>query len=112
VKLISAVIKPFKLEDVKDALELHGVQGMTITEVRGFGRQRGQSETYRGSEYRVDFLPKLKVEVIVEDGEALEVADTLMFAARTGSIGDGKVWVIPIEYLARIRTAEMGVEAL
>jgi nitrogen regulatory protein P-II 1 len=112
VKLISAVIKPFKLEDVKDALELHGVQGMTITEVRGFGRQRGQSETYRGSEYRVDFLPKLKVEVIVEDREALEVADTLMFAARTGSIGDGKVWVIPIEYLARIRTAEMGVEAL
>ena len=112
MKLISAVIKPFKLEDVKDALEVRGVQGMTITEVRGFGRQRGQSETYRGSEYRVDFLPKLKVEVIVEDGEALEVADTLMFAARTGSIGDGKVWVIPLEYLARIRTAEMGVEAL
>jgi nitrogen regulatory protein P-II 1 len=112
VKLISAVIKPFKLEDVKDALELRGVQGMTVTEVRGFGRQRGQSETYRGSEYRVDFLPKLKVEVIVEDGEALDVADTLMFAARTGSIGDGKVWVIPVEYLARIRTAEMGVEAL
>jgi len=112
VKLISAVIKPFKLEDVKDALELRGVQGMTITEVRGFGRQRGQSETYRGSEYRVDFLPKLKVEVIVEDDEALEVADALMFAARTGSIGDGKVWVIPLEYLARIRTAEMGVEAL
>jgi nitrogen regulatory protein P-II 1 len=112
MKLISAVIKPFKLEDVKDALEVRGVQGMTITEVRGFGRQRGQSETYRGSEYRVDFLPKLKVEVIVEDEEALEVADTLMFAARTGSIGDGKVWVIPLEYLARIRTAEMGVEAL
>jgi nitrogen regulatory protein P-II 1 len=112
VKLVVAVIKPHMLDEVKSALEATGISGMTVTDVRGFGRQRGQTETYRGSEYTVDFLPKLKLEVLVEDEYAMDVADELMLAARTGSIGDGKVWVVPVEHLARIRTAELGVEAL
>ena len=112
MKVVVAVIKPHKLDDVKSALEAAGISGMTVTDVRGFGRQRGQTETYRGSEYKVDFVPKLKLEVLVEDGHALDVADELMLAARTGAIGDGKVWVVPVEYLTRIRTAELGAEAL
>jgi nitrogen regulatory protein P-II 1 len=112
MKIVVAVIKPFKLDDVKVALEATGIHGMTVTDVRGFGRQRGQTETYRGSEYRIDFVPKLKLEVLVEDSRAMDVADELMLAARTGSIGDGKVWVVPVEYLTRIRTAELGVDAL
>ena len=112
MKLVVAVIKPHMLDEVKSALEATGISGMTVTDVRGFGRQRGQTETYRGSEYTVDFLPKLKLEVLVEDEHAMDVADELMLAARTGSIGDGKVWVVPVEHLARIRTAELGVEAL
>ena len=112
MKLVTAVVKPHKLEDVKSALEGAGVQGMTITEVQGFGRQRGHSEVYRGAEYQIDFVPKVKVEVVVEDGEAMRVTEAISTAARTGKIGDGKVWVVPVEHLARVRTGEMGVEAL
>jgi nitrogen regulatory protein P-II 1 len=112
MKLVTAVVKPHKLEDVKSALEGVGVQGMTITEVQGFGRQRGHTEVYRGAEYQIDFVPKVKVEVVVEDGEALGVTEAIQTAARTGKIGDGKVWVVPVEHLARVRTGEMGVEAL
>ena len=112
MKLVTAVVKPHKLEDVKSALEGAGVQGMTITEVQGFGRQRGHTEVYRGAEYQIDFVPKVKVEVVVEDGAALGVTEAIQTAARTGKIGDGKVWVVPVEHLARVRTGEMGVEAL
>jgi len=112
VKLVTAIIKPFKIEDVKAALESMSVQGMTVTEVQGFGRQRGHTETYRGAEYKIDFLPKVKIEVLVDDDSALDVAEQMTKAARTGSIGDGKVWVTPVEYLARIRTAEVGIDAL
>ena len=112
MKLVTAVVKPHKLEDVKSALEGAGVQGMTITEVQGFGRQRGHTEVYRGAEYQIDFVPKVKVEVVVEDGDALRVTEAIQAAARTGKIGDGKVWVVPVEHLARVRTGEMGVEAL
>jgi nitrogen regulatory protein P-II 1 len=112
MKLITAIVKPFKLEDVKTALEDIGVQGMTITEVQGFGRQRGQTEVYRGSEYKIDFVPKVKLEVVAEDSEALKIAEELQTAARTGKIGDGKVWVVPLEYLARVRTGEMGADAI
>jgi len=112
MKLIVAVVKPFKLDDVKGALEAIGVHGMTITEVQGFGRQRGHTEVYRGAEYKVDFVPKLKLEVLVDDAEALRVTEEIQAAARTDKIGDGKVWVIPVEHLARIRTGEYGVEAL
>ena len=112
MKLVTAIVKPFKLEDVKDALETIGVQGMTVTEVQGFGRQRGHTEVYRGAEYKVDFLPKVKLEVVVDDGDALRVAEGIQAAARTDKIGDGKVWVIPLDYLARVRTGEVGTDAL
>ena len=112
MKLVTAIVKPFKLEDVKDMLEGLGVQGMTITEVQGFGRQRGHTETYRGAEYKIDFVPKVKLEVVVDDDEALKVAEEIQVAARTGKIGDGKVWVLPLDYLARIRTGEAGHDAL
>jgi nitrogen regulatory protein P-II 1 len=112
MKLIVAVVRPFKLEDVKEALEATGVHGMTITEVQGYGRQRGHAEVYRGAEYKVDFVPKIKLEVLVDDTEALRVTEEIQAAARTDKIGDGKVWVIPVEHLARIRTGEYGVEAL
>jgi len=112
MKLVVAIIKPFKLEDVKEALKTAGVQGMTITEVQGFGRQRGHTEVYRGAEYTIDFVPKVKIEVLVDEDQALDVADQLALAARTGQIGDGKVWVTPVEYLTRVRTAEMGADAL
>jgi nitrogen regulatory protein P-II 1 len=112
VKLVVAVVKPFKLEDVKEAVQALGVQGMTITEVQGFGRQRGHTEVYRGAEYQIDFVPKTKLEILVDDSRALDVVDELILAARTEKIGDGKVWVLPVEHLVRIRTAEFGVEAL
>jgi nitrogen regulatory protein P-II 1 len=112
VKLVVAVVKPFKLDDVKEAVQAIGVQGMTITEVQGFGRQRGHTEVYRGAEYQIDFVPKTKLEILVDDSRALDVVDELILAARTEKIGDGKVWVLPVEHLVRIRTAEFGVEAL
>ncbi|HYL52186.1 MAG TPA: P-II family nitrogen regulator [Acidimicrobiia bacterium] len=112
MKLVTAIVKPHKLEDVKAALEGIGVQGMTITEVQGFGRQRGHAEVYRGAEYQIDFVPKVKLEVVVEDGEALKVTDEIQAAARTDKIGDGKVWVMPLEHLVRIRTGESGADAL
>jgi nitrogen regulatory protein P-II 1 len=112
MKLVVAVVKPHKLDDVKTALESIGVQGMTLTEVQGFGRQRGHAEIYRGAEYQIDFVPKVKLEVLVDDADALKVSEEIQAAARTGKIGDGKVWVLPVEYLARIRTGEHGAEAL
>ena len=112
MKLVVAVIKPHKLEDVKAALESAGVQGMTITEVQGFGRQRGHAEVYRGAEYKIDFVPKVKMEILADDADALKIAEQIETSARTNKIGDGKVWVIPVEHLARIRTGEYGAEAL
>ena len=112
VKLITAVIKPFKLEDVKSALAEVGVQGMTVSEVQGFGRQGGHSETYRGTEYRVTFTPKTRIEVLVEDSVADGVVGAIIESARTEKIGDGKVWVTPVETLARIRTGERDAEAV
>lgn len=112
MKLIVAVIKPFKLSDVKDALGEIGVSRMTVTEVKGYGRQKGHTELYRGSEYRVDFLPKIRVEIAVEDEIAMKVVETISEAANTDSIGDGKVFILPIEYARRIRTGEEGVDAL
>jgi nitrogen regulatory protein P-II 1 len=112
MKLVVAVVKPHKLDDVKSALEDLGVQGLTMTEVQGFGRQRGHSEVYRGAEYKIDFVPKVKLEVLVDDSDALKIAEEIQSSARTGKIGDGKVWVLPVEHLARIRTGEYGAEAL
>ena len=112
MKLIVAVIKPFKLNEVKDALTTAGVQGMTLTEAQGFGRQRGHSEVYRGAEYTVDFVPKLRVEVLVDDSLVGEVVDAVVRTAATGKIGDGKVWVVPVEEVVRIRTGERGRDAL
>jgi nitrogen regulatory protein P-II 1 len=112
MKLIVAIIKPFKLDDVKAALKGTGVNGMTISDVQGFGRQRGHTEVYRGAEYTVDFVPKARVEVLVADGDVGRVKDALVFAARTGKIGDGKMWIIPIDDLIRIRTGETGPDAL
>ncbi len=112
MKLVTAIIKPFKLDDVKNALKAIGVVGMTVTEVRGFGRQGGHTETYRGTEYQVDFLPKVKVEAIVDDGDAPDVVDAIVSSAKTDKIGDGKVWVTPVDDLVRIRTGETGAEAV
>jgi len=112
VKIVIAVVKPFKLEDVKAAVQEFGVQGLTMTEVQGFGRQRGHTEVYRGAEYTVDFVPKVKLEIIVEDADAAGVAERIVTAARTGKIGDGKVWILPVEGLVRIRTGEAGSDAL
>ncbi|UDY34599.1 P-II family nitrogen regulator [Dermatobacter hominis] len=112
MKLVTAVIKPFKLDDVKNALKGIGVVGMTVTEVRGFGRQGGHTETYRGTEYQVDFLPKVKVEAVVEDGDALAVVDAIASSAKTDKIGDGKVWVTAVDELVRIRTGETGAAAI
>ena len=112
VHLVTAVIKPHRLEEVKDALRGIGVLGMTISEVKGFGRQGGHTETYRGSEYSIDFLPKVKVEVVCDSSEADKVADTIVEAAQSGKIGDGKVWVTPVDRLVRVRTGERGLEAL
>jgi nitrogen regulatory protein P-II 1 len=112
VHLITAVIKPHRLDEVKDALKGIGVHGLTVAEVKGFGRQGGHTETYRGAEYTVDLVPKLKIEVAVETSEADKVIDTLVAAARTGQIGDGKVWASSIDRMVRIRTGERDVEAL
>jgi nitrogen regulatory protein P-II 1 len=112
MKLVTGIIKPFRLDDVKEALKAHGVQGLTVSEVQGFGRQRGHTEVYRGAEYEVDFVPKVRVEVLVDDGEATAVAQTLVDAARTGKIGDGKVWITAVEGLVRVRTGEAGPDAL
>ena len=112
MKLVTAVVKPFKLDDVKDALAGLGVQGMTISEVQGFGRQGGHSETYRGTEYKVLFTPKTRVEVVVEDGQVDGVIDSIVAAARTEKIGDGKVWVTDVETLVRIRTGERDADAV
>ena len=112
MKLISAVIKHFKLDDVRDAISDIGVKGITVTEVKGFGRQKGHTELYRGAEYVVDFLPKLKLEVAVSDGNLQQAIDTIIKAAHTGSIGDGKIFVTDLEQVVRIRTGETGAEAL
>ena len=112
MKLIKAIIKPFKLEDVKDALSEIGIEGMTVLEAKGFGRQKGHTEIYRGSEYTIDFLPKVVVEVAVPDELTDKVIDTIVNAAKTEKIGDGKVFVLPIEQAVRIRTGEQGEEAL
>jgi nitrogen regulatory protein P-II 1 len=112
MKLVTAIIKPFKLDDVKGALKSIGVVGLTVTEVRGFGRQGGHTETYRGTEYQVDFIPKVKVEAVVDDGDAVDVVDTIVAAAKTDKIGDGKVWVTAIDEVVRIRTGERGAEAI
>ena len=112
MKMIIAIIKPFKLDDVRDALGEVGVQGMTVTEVRGFGRQKGHTELYRGAEYVVDFLPKLKLDVVVSDGQVDACIEAITSAARTGKIGDGKIFVTSVENVIRIRTGETGPEAL
>lgn len=112
MKLITAVIKPFKVEDVRAALESFGVAGMTLSEAAGFGRQRGHSEVYRGAEYTVDTVPKTRVEVVVDDGDAADVVEVIMSAARTGRIGDGKVWVSSVEEVVRVRTGDRGSAAL
>jgi nitrogen regulatory protein P-II 1 len=112
MKLVTAIVKPFKLDDVKDALKELSVEGMTVSEVRGFGRQRGHTEVYRGSEYTVDFVPKVRVEVLTDDGDAQRVVDAIVAAARTDKIGDGKVWVTGVDTVVRIRTGEMGTDAL
>jgi nitrogen regulatory protein P-II 1 len=112
MKLIVAVLKPFKLDDVKEVLRNKGVQGMTLTEAQGFGRQRGHTEVYRGAEYEVDFVPKLRIEVLVDDSQTDDVVDAIVGAAATGKIGDGKVWVLPLETIVRVRTGERGADAL
>jgi nitrogen regulatory protein PII len=112
VKLITAIVKPHKLDDVKDALKSAGVQGMTVSEVRGFGRQGGHSETYRGSEYAIDFVPKLRLEIVVDDSGVDTVIDAIRASATTGKIGDGKIWVTDVSRLVRIRTGEEGANAV
>src|SRR6478672_7753575 len=112
MKLITAIIKPFKLDDVKAALEVLGVQGLTVSEVQGFGRQRGHTEVYRGAEYTIDFVPKVRIDIIVDDDDVVRVVDGILEAARTGKIGDGKIWVQPIDETWRIRTGESGPDAL
>jgi nitrogen regulatory protein P-II 1 len=112
MKLVTAILKPFRLEDVKSALEAIGVQGMTVSEVQGFGRQRGHTEVYRGAEYTVDFVPKVRLEILVDDADAAGVLDAIVGAAQTGSIGDGKVWTTPVEDVVRVRTGERGPDAL
>ncbi len=112
MRLVTAVIKPFRLQEVQDALHAVGVAGMTVSEVQGFGRQRGHTEVYRGAEYQVDFVPKVRVEVVCEDADADRVVEAIESAARTGKIGDGKIWVVPVEQLVRVRTGQRGSAAL
>jgi len=112
MKLITAVIKPFKLDEVKDALKAIGIAGLTVSEVRGFGRQGGHTETYRGAEYQIDFVPKVSLSVVVDDGQADQVVDAITAAAATDKIGDGKIWVTPVDRLVRIRTGEEGAQAI
>lgn len=112
MKLITAIVKPFKLDDVKDALKTIGIQGMTVSEVRGFGRQGGHSETYRGAEYTIEFVPKVRVELVVDDADVDKAITAIRNAANTGKIGDGKVWITSVEKLVRIRTGEEGRDAI
>ena len=112
MRLITAIVKPFKLEDVKESLRALNVHGMTVTEVRGFGRQRGHTEVYRGAEYTVEFLPKMRIEIVADDADVKRIVDAIVDAARTGKIGDGKVWSTPVDDLVRVRTGEMGHDAL
>ena len=112
MKLVTAVIKPFKLDEVRAALLAFGVQGMTVSESSGYGRQRGHTEVYRGAEYTVELLPKVRLEILVDDEDADDVVDVIVRAARTGKIGDGKVWSVPVETVVRVRTGERGQEAL
>jgi nitrogen regulatory protein PII len=112
VKLVTAIVKPFKLDEVKEALRSIGVNGLTVTEVQGFGRQRGHTEVYRGAEYQVDFVPKVKVEVLADEDQVQLVVDAILKTARTGKIGDGKIFITPAEQVWRIRTGEMGPDAI
>jgi nitrogen regulatory protein P-II 1 len=112
VKLITAIVKPFKLDDVKDALKGIGIQGMTVSEVRGFGRQGGHSETYRGAEYTIEFVPKVRLELVIDDADVDKAVSAIRTAANTGKIGDGKVWITSVERLIRIRTGEEGRDAI
>ncbi|MFD9700007.1 P-II family nitrogen regulator [Lentzea sp. NPDC059081] len=112
MKLVTAIIKPFTLDDVKGALEQLGVLGMTVSEVQGYGRQKGHTEVYRGAEYSVDFVPKIKIEVVIDDAAVDKVLEAVVEAARTGKIGDGKVWVTPVDTVVRVRTGERGTDAL
>ena len=112
MKLVTAIIKPFKLEDVKDALKAAGIAGITVSEVQGFGRQAGHTEVYRGAEYQVDFVPKVRIEVVVDVFDAEKVAEVIVTAARTGKIGDGKVWITEVDRLIRIRTGELDADAV
>jgi len=112
MKLVTAIVKPFKLDDVKEALKDAGVQGMTVSEVQGFGRQRGHTEVYRGAEYTIDFVPKVRIEVLADEADVDRIVDAVVAAARTDKIGDGKVWVADVERIVRIRTGEMGADAV
>ena len=112
MKLITAIVKPFKLDDVKDALKAAGITGITVGEVRGFGRQGGHTETYRGTEYKIDFVPKARIEIVTDDDRVDEVVETLKSSASTGKIGDGKIWVTEVERIVRIRTGEEGHDAI
>jgi len=112
MKLVVAVIKPFKIDDVKTTIKALGIDGMTITEAQGFGRQRGHTEVYRGAEYEVDFVPKVRLEILVEDDRADEIVTAIVESAQTGTIGDGKVWVVPVETVVRVRTGERGADAV
>jgi nitrogen regulatory protein PII len=112
MKLVTAVIKPFKLDEVKDALKAAGVAGMTVGEVRGFGRQGGHTETYRGAEYKIDFVPKVLIEIVIDDTQVDLVVDTIARSAATGKIGDGKIWVTNVDRIVRIRTGEEGTDAV
>jgi nitrogen regulatory protein P-II 1 len=112
LKLITAIVKPFKLDDVKAALKDAGITGMTVTEVQGFGRQAGHTEVYRGAEYTIDFVPKVRIEVLGEDEEAERLAEVIARAARTGKIGDGKIWLTPVDRIIRIRTGELDADAI
>jgi nitrogen regulatory protein P-II 1 len=112
VRLVTGIVKPFKLDDVKNALESFGVAGITVSEVQGYGRQRGHTEVYRGAEYRVDFVPKVRIEVLVDDEDAEDVVEVIAKSAATGKIGDGKVWVTPVDTVVRVRTGERGRDAL
>jgi len=112
MKLVTAIVKPFKLDEVKEALKDAGVQGMTVSEVQGFGRQRGHTEVYRGAEYTIDFVPKVRIEVLADEADVDRIVDAVVAAARTDKIGDGKVWVADVERIVRIRTGEMGADAV
>ena len=112
MKLVVAIVKPFKLDEVKEALEAIGVRGMTVSDARGFGRQKGHTEVYRGAEYQVDFVPKSRIEVAADDDQVDDIVKAIVTSARTDSIGDGKVWVLPAEQIVRIRTGEMGGDAV